>query len=187
MKRAIAVLALAVACGKGEVPKPAEPAAKAPPPPAAAEAKRLIASSPEWSEFDFTNAAYTLPMKRSQMNGPARAAATDLANAGWIRLAGDDVVLTGKAKSDKRFLVRPNGYVDIVPLGKKDLVDVTSVTANPDGTAAAHLTWRWIANDVGAAFRSGLVFDRMTATHRARATLLHDGSAWTVLKIERVD
>lgn len=186
MRRVVALVLLAFACGRGEPPKPAEqPARAAPPPlpPAAAEAKEIIASSPEWSEFEFTHAAWTLPMKRSLMNDPARAAAADLARAGWIRIAGDEVVLTAKALGDKRWLVRPNGYVDIVPLAKKELIAVTAVRPAPDGTATAELSWRWLPNEIGSAFRSGVVHDRLASTHAARATLLHDGSGWTVLRI----
>jgi hypothetical protein len=109
--------------------------------------------------------------------------AKQLVAAGWLRRAGDGLELGAKAKDDKRFLVRPNGTVDIVPLASKELTAVTAVRANPDGTAAAELTWKWIPNEVGKAFERGL-HDRYAAPQNATATLLWDGSAWTVLRVE---
>ncbi len=144
----------------------------------------LIANSSDFSEYQFTNAAYTLPMKRSAMNEPARSAARELAAGKWIRFNGDDVELTPKAAGDKRFLVRPNGYVDIVPIAKKDFGSVTAVRLNQDGTVSADFDWRWIPNEVGQAFRSGLVRERFDATQHATAKLMWDGKSWTVLRID---
>ncbi|HET7712797.1 MAG TPA: hypothetical protein VFL80_12765, partial [Thermoanaerobaculia bacterium] len=66
-----AILAVALGgCGKpAETPRPstAAPVQAAPAPPSADSAKELIANSAEWSEFQFTHAAYTLPLKRSAM------------------------------------------------------------------------------------------------------------------------
>jgi hypothetical protein len=192
--RSLALLiALAlIACGKGEVPQTATTATTAtaatkpaaPAPPSAAEAQTILESSQEWSEYQFTNAAYTLPLKRDAMNDPAKQAATDLANAGWIRLGGSEVELTAKAKGDKRFLLRPNGYVDLVPIAKKEFGSVERVQANADGSATAAFSWKWVPNEVGRAFQSGIVHDRLIAPQRATATLIHDGKSWTVLRIE---
>ena len=90
------------------------------------------------------------------------------------------VVLTGKSKSDKRFLVRPNGILDIVPLAKKELGEVTAVRMNDDGTAAADFTWTWVPNEVGRTFA-----DRYAGTQQATATLIHDGTSWSILGIKR--
>lgn len=178
------------ACGKGEVPQtattatPANAPAPALAPPTADQARTIIESSQDWSEYEFTSAAYTLPLKRDAMNDPAKQAATDLANAGWIRLGGSEVELTAKAKGDKRFLVRPNGYVDLVPIAKKEFGAVEDVRSNADGSAAADFSWKWVPNEVGSAFQSGMVHDRLTSPQRATATLIRDGNRWTVLRIE---
>ncbi len=188
MKRLLIAFAFAlVACGGGEKTPTAtaeKPKPQIPPPPTATAAKDLIANSSDFSEYQFTNAAYTLPMKRSAMNEPARRAARELAAAKWIRFNGDDVELNPKAAGDKRFLVRPNGYVDIVPIAKKDFGSVTAVRPNPDRTVSADFDWRWIPNEVGQAFRSGLVKERFDATQHATARLMWDGKSWTVLRID---
>lgn len=194
MFRSLLTLALAVvvACG-GE--KPAATAtsettttAATHQPPSADEARELVASSAEFSEYQFTNAAYTLPMQRSAMNEPARAAARQLSDAKWIAFDGDgNLLLAAKAKDDKRFLVRPNGSLDIVPLAKKELTAVTNVTANASNEPVVEFEWKWIPNEVGSAFQSGPLFDRYSRPQKARATLLRSGSEWTVLKIEEVN
>ncbi|MGZ7039467.1 MAG: hypothetical protein ACXVJO_14935, partial [Thermoanaerobaculia bacterium] len=102
-------------------------------PPSAAEAKQIIGSSPDFSDYEFTNAAFTLPMLRSSMTPPVASVANDLVRAGWIDIPGNTVVLTAKSKSDRRFIVRPNGFLDIVPIAKKELGEVTNVRPNVDG------------------------------------------------------
>jgi hypothetical protein len=178
---------LLAACG-GESPQPATTSSvppAAPPPPTAEQTRALIAGSAEFGDFEFTNASYTLPLQRTAMNEPQRAAAQDLAKAGWIQL-GDTVTLTSKSEQDKRFLLRPNGTVDLVPLAKKELENVTNVAAGAEGPVAT-FTWKWLPNDVGTAFHSGPVAERLTGPKTAKATLLWDTSAnaWTVLRIER--
>ena len=137
------------------------------------QAKEILANAPELGEYEFTNAAATLPMKKSQMNAPAQDLAKSLRAAGWITINGDDVALTSKAKEDKRFLVRANGFVDIVPLAKKEFGDVTSV--NQD---TAHFTWRWVRNDIGSAIKKP-----DDAEQHAVAKFIYDGKAWSVLSI----
>lgn len=190
MKRLLSLMLvlLTFACG-GESPQPATPSTTppaAPPPPTADAARTLIATSPEFGDFEFTNAAYTLPLQRSAMNKPQRAAAKDLAKAGWIRFDGDAVSLTTKSEHDKRFLLRPNGTTDIVPLAKKELEAVSNVAAGPEGPIVT-FTWKWLPNQVGTAFHSGPVAERLTGTQTSKATLLwdHSASAWAVLRIER--
>ncbi|HKO56705.1 MAG TPA: hypothetical protein VJ276_12580, partial [Thermoanaerobaculia bacterium] len=73
---------------------------------------------------------------------------------------------------DKRFLVRQNGTLDVVPLARKELIAVQAV--NGDKVA---FTWRWVPNDVGKA----LQFDE--TEQRATAELYWDGEKWAVLKI----
>ena len=178
------------ACAPAE--EPAEPAvaaetatAAAPAPPSAAEAKELIADSAAFSDYQFTNAAFSLPLQPSRFNDVTKTAAEELEAAGWLRIEGDEVVLEEKAKNDPRWLVRPNGFVDIVPIAKKTLTDVTGIRPQPDGTLKANLCWNWVPNEVGSAFKSGLVRERFDATHCAIALLqpAEDGT-WEVLLVE---
>ena len=173
------LLVLATACGK-EVGAPvSSPAPAKPAFPTIAEAQTLIASSGDFSEYEFTNASYSLPMQRSMMNEPAQEAAADLRRAGWIGFDGaGNVTLTAKAKADKRWLVRQNGFVDIVPLAKKELTAVTDVREDPEG-AAVDFDWKWIPNEIGDAFQK----ERYAAPQKATATLIHDGTSWTILRI----
>lgn len=176
MKR-LALLLLVLACA-GEKPPaaPAKPAPALPPPPTAEQARAIIADSPELGEYQFTNAAYSLPMQRGMMNEPAREIAKALKEAGWISFDGaGNVVLSSRAEGDKRFLVRPNGVVDIVPLAKKEFGDVTGV----DG-GTVNFTWRWRPNELGLLFGP-----RYEGTQTAKAMLMWDGSAWSVMKIEK--
>lgn len=151
--------------------------------PSAAEAQSLIAGSPEFGEYQFTSAATTIPLKVAGMRADQKSVADALRAAGWIRYSGDDVVLA-KGKDDPRFLVRPNGFLDVVPLAKKELLSVDALRALPDGNVAAGVTWHWVANDAGASFKSGELHDRFATTNKAKVTLLWDGTAWSVLRIE---
>lgn len=170
MKRLLLVLLVLVACKQAEAPAaaPAKPAT--PPPPTAAQAKELIAGAPEFGDYQFTNAAVTIPLKKSAMRSDQLEIARQLAAAGWIRFDGDDV----KAKEDKRLLVRPNGTLDVVPLAKKELLSVDGVRGEK-----VDFTWKWVPTEVGAALH-----DRFNGEQKATATLLWDGTSWTVLRIE---
>ena len=188
MKRALAVLLLLLAACSGDE-KPIEPAAPAkpaaPPPPSAQQARELIANSPDFGEYEFTNAGYTTPVSGAAMNDPQRATAKELSSAGWLTVDGSgDVSLNEKSRNDKRFLLRPNGLLDIVPLAKKEMGDVTAVRQSPDGTVTADFAWKWLPNEVGSAFRTGTVHDRFAAPQDGRATFMWDGTAWMILKIE---
>lgn len=171
-------------CGKTEpaATNTVATVAQNPAPPTPAEAKALIAASPEFSDYEFTNAALTLPLSGA-MSTEQRANAKDLASAGWLRMARDGIELTSKAKSDRRWLSRPNATVDIVPLASKELVEVIAVQRGADGSPQVPFTWRWIPNEIGAALRSGMAHDRYAKSQRATATLLRDGASWTVLRI----
>ncbi len=185
MKRAILALVLLAACSAerpatttGEAAKPMTP------PPSVTAARELLASAGELDEFEFTNAAFTTPVAIANASEPVRAAAKELAKGGWISLDGGQVSLTDKSRADKRFLMRANGILDVVPLAKKELGEVTAVSANADGTASADFTWRWVANEVGASFKTGTLHERYTTPRTSKATLIWDGTSWSVLKIE---
>ncbi len=184
MRRLLIALLLLAACAAEkpattETTKPATPA-----PPSVAQARDLLANSAEFSEHEFTNAGWTAPVAGASMSAPVRAEARDLATAGWISLdEKGDLFLTAKSRGDKRFLLRPNGLIDIVPLAKKEMGDVTRVEKNEDGTVGVEFSWKWIPNEVGTAFRAGPVHDRFTAAHQSRATLMWDGTSWMILKI----
>jgi hypothetical protein len=84
-----------------------------------------------------------------------------------------------KAMDDKRFILRENGLLDVVPLAKKEMGEVSAVRMNPDDTATADFTWTWVPNEVGSLFP-----EKYAGTHAARATFIWDGTSWSMLKIE---
>lgn len=165
----------------------AEEAAEPLPPPTPDEASALVAESAPFGDYLFsTGSAFSLPIEAAAMNEPARLGAEDLRKAGWIRIASGRVELTEKAEGDKRFLVRPNGFIDIVPLARKELVEVVAVRPTEDGVDV-DFRWRWNPNEVGSAFTRGLIKERFDATHEAAARLQDFGSGWEVVLIERRD
>ena len=167
-----------LACSKPE-PVAQKPAPAAlPTAPTIAAATALIANGGELGDYQFTNAAFTFAQKRSSMSPAMMGGANRLAAAKWIRIEGDDVVLTDKAKSDKRFLVRPNGFIDVVPLAKKEMLGMSAVRPQPDGTVLADFAWKWVPNEIGTAL--GLP---PAADQKATAKLMWDGSSWIVLSI----
>ncbi|HET7706774.1 MAG TPA: hypothetical protein VFM36_11850 [Thermoanaerobaculia bacterium] len=180
------LLLFAVACGQETAPAvdrtqtTAGEIARAPlpPPPSADEAAKLIAGSAEFSDYQFTRAAFTLPVKEEAMTAEVRTVSKALAKNGWIGVDGDgNVILTGKAKADKRFLLRQNGFIDIVPMAKKEFVGVSALHVNPEGQPLVDFRWKWVPNEIGA------LTDRYTGEQLAIATLLWDGSQWSVLRI----
>lgn len=149
------------------------------------EAATLIKGSMEFGEFDFTNAGWTAPVSAARMSEPVRAEAKELAAAGWVALDGaGDLMLTDKARNDRRFLLRENGLLDVVPLAKKEFGAVEAVR-DREGEVTVDFTWKWLPNEVGTAFRTGPTHDRFAAPQNATATLIHDGTQWTILKIDR--
>ncbi len=187
MRRILIALLLASCAPEQQVTDTTATLAKAPRPaaPSADDARTLIANAPEFSEFEFTNAGWTTPVSGVSMSTPVRDEARQLAEAGWIALDNTgDLSLTDKARNDKRFLLRANGILDVVPLAKKELGNVVAVR-DREGEVTVDFTWRWIPNEVGTAFKTGAVHDRFAAEQQATATLLHDGTVWTVLKIDR--
>jgi len=187
MRRFFIALLLLAACSKeqtttstGEAPKSQTP------PPNQAQARELIAKSAELSELEFTSAGWSAPVSSASMSPTTKAEATQLKDAGWLAFdSAGDLTLTDKSGPDKRFILRENGILDVVPIAKKEMGDVTAVRQNADGTVAADFTWMWAPNEVGASFKTGLVHDRLTGTQNATATFMWDGTNWMLLKIDR--
>jgi hypothetical protein len=192
MKRMFAIaLVLLAACSSDESAPPTTTEAEsqqaaAPAPPSAQQVRDLIANSGAFGEHEFTNAAVSMPVSGAMMNEATRDQAKQLADAGWIAMEPTgDIMLTDKSRNDKRFILRDNGLLDVVPLAKKEMGNVTAVRQDPDGTVTADFSWRWTPNDVGTAFRSGLVFDRFNTPHNARASLMWNGTEWTLVSITK--
>lgn len=187
MKKLLILVLVFAACGRTSEPPtpaqsaPAKKAVKVLPPPSADQAKSVIDGSGELGEFQFTSAAVTIPMKKSQMNEPAKANAKELAAAGWIRFNGDDVDLA-KAKDDPRFVVRGNGFMDVVPVAKKEIVTVGAIHPTGEGVDVP-FTWRWVPTEIGKAFKAGPVKELFKDERHATATLINDGEKWSVLRI----
>jgi hypothetical protein len=170
VRRLLAVALLLAACAKPEPPPTStgEDARRStPPPPTAAAAQELIANSADFGDFHFTDAAFSYPQHK-----PPHA----LVKAGWLQADG---TLTEKAKSDKRFLVRPNGFVDVVPLAKKAMLGVVAVRPQPDGNVLADFGWKWEPNELGT-----LLATPSPNEQKATAKLTWDGTAWTILSIK---
>ena len=186
MKRSLIALLLLAACSS-EQPKTDSTATQQPgaTPPTTAQARAIIEKSGEFSQYEFTNAALSMPVTGANMNEPTRDMAKQLATRGWLALdSSGDVMLTDKSRTDKRFIVRENGLLDIVPLARKELGEVTTVRANPDGSVNADFNWRWIANEVGSTFTAGPIYDRFSATHNATANMMWNGTEWTMIAVE---
>lgn len=176
MKRLLLIALFAFACSKPEPVAPvAKKAAALPAPPSAAQAQELIANAPDFGDYKFTNAAFTIATKKSAMSPAMMGAAKKLAAAKWLRIDGDDVSV---AKPDPRILVRPNGYIDVVPLAKKEMLGVTSVKQQPDGVVLAEFKWKWVPNELGTA-----IGQPVTTEQTGTAKLMWDGTAWMVLSI----
>lgn len=145
----------------------------------------MIARSQPFGDHEFTYASWTFRTDTPVTHETTVAMARDLEKAGWIRLNGNMVELTDKSRADKRFLLRPNGTLDIVPLARKELIEVTSVTPTEDGATAA-IRWRWVPNEVGASFTAGPVKERFDAEQQATVTLTPgpDGE-WEVWGVQK--
>ncbi|MBW3563589.1 MAG: hypothetical protein KY459_02580 [Acidobacteria bacterium] len=182
-----------IACGGGETTSEApssepEPESASRELPSEEELATLIASSPEFGQYQFSNAAFTIPMKTEYLGDSVRAIAQDLARTGWIGFDSQgNVVITQRALRDGRFIVRPNDNLDIVPLARKQFGEVLAVGENASGDPTVDFSWRWIPNEIGAVFQSGPLYDRFNTTNYARATLLETSSGWEVLMFESID
>lgn len=152
-------------------------------------ASETIANSQEFSEYKFTRAAYSLPMRTGMLKGAAREAAEDLAKAEWIVLdPSGNLVLAGKSLGDKRFIARENGSLDIVPLARKEFVSVDGFGHDDEGDVTIEFTWRWVPNEVAQAFERGEIATRFEGDQKAKATVYptRDG-AWSVMRIVEIE
>jgi len=182
---AIALAFFLFACGgeKPAAPEAGKSTAKLAPP-TIEQAHELLAASPEFGDYQFTHASLALPLERSRMNEPAREAAHDLEKGGWIETQRDHIVLSSKSAEDKRFNVRPNGFLEIVPLAKKEITEVGAVAESPDEKPIVTFCFKWIPNAVGVSLTKGSQKERFGAMHCAKATLIRIGEKWEVKAIE---
>jgi hypothetical protein len=191
MKRTLVALAVALAllaACSSEKPSATTTAAQSSgaTPPTAAQARATIEKSSEFSQHEFTNAAISLPIAGSSTNPATRETVRQLAATGWLAIdPAGEIMLGDKSRSDKRFIIRENGLLDIVPLAKKELGDVTAVRTNPDGTVNADFNWHWIPNEVGSVFTTGPLHDRFTGTQNATANLMWNGTVWAMISVEK--
>jgi hypothetical protein len=186
MKRILVALALLAACSSEKPSATTTAAQPSGPPPTAAQARATIEKSSEFSQHEFTNAAISLPMAGSSTNPATRETVRQLAAAGWLAVdPAGEIMLGDKSRSDKRFIIRENGLMDIVPLAKKELGDVTAVRVNPDGTVNADFNWHWIPNEVGSVFTTGPLHDRFAGTQNATANLMWNGTGWAMISVEK--
>lgn len=180
-------MTLTLGCSREQAspaPAAAAPQKPAAPLPTSAQAKTIIEGSPEFPDFQFTYASWSVPLKKEALNPATKKTVEELRSGGWLGFDGDgNVVLSQKARNDKRFLVRSNDTLDVVPLAKKELLAVTSVAPKGD-QSTADFDWKWVPNEVGALLKSGLVAQQYAATHHARATLMFADGKWSVLLIE---
>lgn len=169
----------AIADANTNTNKPQRPAAPAP-----EEAANLVKGSMEFGEYEFTSAGWTAPVSGAAMSEPVRNEARQLAGAGWLAFDGaGDIMLTEKARNDRRFLLRQNGILDVVPIASKEFGEVQAVR-DRDGEVTVDFTWKWIPNEVGRAFTSGPTHDRYAAAQQSTASLAWDGTKWTIVQIK---
>ena len=189
MRRTLIALLLLLAACTAEQPATdtattSSAPAQRPAAPTPEEAATLIKGSIEFGEYEFTNAGWTAPVSGARMSEPLRDEAKQLAAAGWLGLENTgDIMLTEKARNDRRFLMRANGILDVVPLASKEFGEVQAVR-DRDGEVTVDFTWKWTPNEVGRAFTSGPTHDRYAAPQQATATLMWDGNKWGVLQIK---
>ncbi len=188
MKRVMLPFALALlaACSSEQPATTTTAAQPASTPPTAPQARAIIEKSGEFSQHEFTNAAISLTVAGSSANPATRETVQQLAAGGWLVVDGaGDLMLSDKSRSDKRFILRENGLLDVVPLARKELGDVTAVRVNPDGTINADFQWRWIPNEIGKTFTSGPLYDRFAGTQSATANMMWNGTEWTMISVEK--
>ncbi|MGA7614710.1 MAG: hypothetical protein WBX15_05950 [Thermoanaerobaculia bacterium] len=145
----------------------------------------MILAAPEWSDYDFSEAAWTLPMDRPIENPITLQMAKDLQAAGWIVLESTQrIALTTRALNDRHFIARPSGVVEMVPMAVKEFDGVETVRPAEDGNVAVDFKWHWNPNAVGASFKSGFLHDRYTTPREGTAILQPSNGKWKVWLIQ---
>lgn len=194
-KRWMCVVLLFAACSEKSAAPPATAtpsetatataAAAAPTPPTLAEAQRMIAESEEFAAFAPDYAAFTVPVTvDASEEDPKRSVAEDLERNGWVTIENNTVAFTDKAKNDKRFNMRQNGSFDIAPLGSKEIIAVQQVVPGNEGQVRVFFVWKLVPNEIGKEI--DLLDQIFIDENEAMATLIHDGTSWSVLKITSV-
>ena len=179
---------LVVACGGSEPPQVDDSTASATvtsnaPLPSPAEAAELITASQPFGDYHFTYSSWTFPLDRPVTHETQLVLARELEKGGWLTVEDGRIALTDKGRSDKRFLERPNGSLDIVPLAKKEIIEVSAIERSDDG-ARALVRWRWVPNEVGEAFTAGSIRERFASEHLATVTLTESSQgAWEVWSV----
>jgi hypothetical protein len=186
----VLAIPMLIGCGgeKASTEAPVAPAKPLVALPSTDVAGEVVSKSQEFSEYMFTQAAYSLPMQGSQLRGAAREAAEDLEKAEWVVIdPGGNLVISGKSVGDKRFIPRDNGSLDIVPLARKEFASVDGVGHDDAGDVTVDFTWRWLPNEIAQSFERGAIATRYIGDRKARATIYPTRSGWNVLRIVEVE
>lgn len=188
-KRCLLALLLFAACSEkpaatttttSEAATGTAPAAS-PAPPTPAEAQKIIAASEQFRELRSEQAGFNVPLTLDTATDETKSVAEDLARTGWVTIDGASVTLTDKAKRDERFQVRQNGSFDILPLGTKEILAIKQILPGDQGQVRVFLDWKWAPNEISSEI--DLLAQMFIDEDEALATLIHDGTSWSVLKI----
>ena len=112
-----------------------------------------------------------------------------VAERGWVRYEQREAAIGFGAKAScpamaltpageaasgqwaRRGVLGNQGTMWTVPIGRRELVDVTELAPAPDGSTQVEFDWRWVPNETGTAMRSSVpkadVFFNQTRKGRA--------------------
>ena len=181
---ATVLVSVLLGCGPSETSTGpvASPAPSALAAPKNEEIVQIVGESPEWSDYESPSSAWSFAIDVKAINPLVRANADDLAKAGWIVIGKERVTLSDKARTDPRFLTRPNGFIDVVPIAKKEIASVDLNTKSGE-VVICDLTWTWRANEVGSAFVSDPLHAKLTSPQYATVELRPYKGRWGVWEI----
>ena len=80
--------------------------------------------------------------------------------------------------------IRQNGSFDIAPLGNKEVVATNQVVPGNEGQVRVFFVWKLVPNEIGKEI--DLLDQIFIDENEAMATLIRDGTSWSVLKITSV-